>query len=42
MFEYITYKDKQGNDKIFEYIEKLGEQAERNLKDWKERNDNNG
>ena len=28
MFDYITYKDRQGKDEIFEYIEKLGKNAQ--------------
>jgi phage-related protein len=28
MYDYITYKDKNGKDEIFEYIEKLGQKAQ--------------
>ncbi|MCL2774062.1 MAG: type II toxin-antitoxin system RelE/ParE family toxin [Oscillospiraceae bacterium] len=28
MFEYITYKDKQGKDAIYEYIEELAQKAQ--------------
>jgi len=33
MFEYITYKDKNGKDEIFEYIEALSKKAQTSKND---------